>query len=134
MSAGGNPSGAGGDPHRVLIVEDEQLVAMSLSLMMEDLNHAVCAIAGTGAAAIAEAERHRPDLALVDVGLRGGMDGIETAGVLHGMGIPSIILSGACAPELMDRAGRAHVLDVVQKPYSVDRLRHALAKVPPHGR
>ena len=134
MSAGGNPGGgdAGSGQHRVLIVEDEHLVAMSLSFMMEDLDHAVCAIASSGAAAIEEATRHKPHLALGDVGLRGGMDGIETAGVLHGMGIPSIILSGEHCPALMERASRAAVLDYVQKPYTLDRLRSALAKVAAH--
>ena len=136
MSGGGNPSGAGsgagGGQHRVLIVEDEHLVAMSLSFMMEDLDHAVCAVANSGAAAIEEAGRHKPDMALIDVGLRGGMDGIETAGVLRGMGIPSIILSGESCPEVMERATRAAVLDYVQKPYTLDRLRNALAKVTAH--
>jgi len=129
MSGRGNPNLTGGGQHRVLIVEDEHLVAMSLSLMMEDLDHAVCAVAPTGAAAIEAAGAHRPDLALIDVGLRGGMDGIETAGVLRGMGIPSIILSGESSPEAVERASRAAVLDYVQKPYTLDRLRVALAKV-----
>jgi len=133
MSGGGNPIGAGGaaggGQHRVLIVEDEHLVAMSLSFMMEDLDHSVCAVAPSGAAAIEEATRHRPDLALIDVGLRGGMDGIETAGVLRSMGIPAIILSGEASPEALERASRAAVLDYVEKPYTLDRLRTALAKV-----
>ncbi len=133
MSGGGDPGSGGGAQHRVLIVEDEHLVAMSLSFMMEDLDHAVCAVAGSGAAAIEEAGRHKPDLALIDVGLRGGMDGIETAGVLRGMGIPSIILSGESCPEVMERARRVAVLDYVQKPYTLERLRIALAKVSAHG-
>lgn len=116
----------------VLIVEDESLVAMTLSCMVEDLDHGVCAVARTGASAIEEAGRHKPTVALVDIGLKGGMDGIETAAALRDLGIPSIIMSGDNSGESVERASRAGVLDFVAKPYTIERLRSALSKVVAH--
>ena len=132
MSVSSTTAGPGDTPCRVLIVEDEALVAMSLSFMVEDLEHEVCGVASSGPQAIEQAGQSRPTVALVDVGLKGGMDGIQTAGALNGLGVPSIILSGDASDEALRRAAQAGVLDYVLKPYSIDRLREAFGKVPCH--
>lgn len=64
---------------RVLIVEDEVLIAMNLESMIEDSGLEVCAIASTGAEAVTFAKALHPDVVLMDVSLIGGMDGIEAA-------------------------------------------------------
>ena len=133
MSACGNTAHPAPVPYQVLIVEDEQLVALSLSCMVEDLEHEVCAVADSGPKAIEAATLHHPSLALVDLRIKGSMDGIDTARTLRGMGIPSIILSGDCSPDTMARAKDAGVVDFVMKPYSLDNLRTALGKVVGHG-
>ncbi|MBP2314647.1 response regulator [Azospirillum soli] len=120
-------------PCRVLIVEDEQLVALSLSCMIEDLEHEVCAVADSGAKAIEAATLHHPSLALVDLRIKGSMDGIDTARTLRGMGIPSIILSGDGNPDTLARAKDAGAVGFVMKPYSLDELRVALGKAVGHG-
>lgn len=120
-------------PYQVLIVEDEQLVALSLSCMIEDLEHEVCAVADSGAKAIEAATRHQPSLALVDLRIKGSMDGIDTARTLLAMGIPSIILSGDGNPDTLARARDAGAVAFVMKPYSLDELRAALGKAAAHG-
>jgi CheY-like chemotaxis protein len=66
-------------PQRVLIVEDEVIIAMNLESMIEDLGFEVCAIAARGAEAISLARTHRPEIVLMDVSLIGEMDGVEAA-------------------------------------------------------
>jgi CheY-like chemotaxis protein len=57
---------------RVLVVEDDALIAMLLSELLAGMGHAVCATAGTEAEAIMAATRYRPDLMIVDAGLGRG--------------------------------------------------------------
>lgn len=66
-------------PLRVLIVEDEVLIAMNLEAMIEDFGFEVCAIASMGAEAVTFAKALDPHVVLMDVSLIGGMDGIEAA-------------------------------------------------------
>src|SRR5689334_6870808 len=64
---------------RVLVVENERLVARDLSEALRELGYAVIGVAATGAAAIAQARTDRPDVVLMDIRLDGAIDGIETA-------------------------------------------------------
>jgi CheY-like chemotaxis protein len=64
---------------RVLIVEDEVMIAMNLESLIEDFGFEVCAIAAMGAEAVTFAKALHPNLVLVDVSLIGGMDGVEAA-------------------------------------------------------
>ena len=59
-------------PLRVVIVEDDQMIAMLLEETVKDLGHTVCAIASTEAEAVALALTHQPDLMIVDAGLSEG--------------------------------------------------------------
>src|SRR5437868_14497557 len=68
---------------RILIVEDETIVAMDLSATLRRLGYAVVGMVGTGAAAVEWAELHRPDLVLLDIRLKGPMDGIAAATTIH---------------------------------------------------
>jgi DNA-binding NarL/FixJ family response regulator len=77
-------------PHRpgVLIVEDELLIAINNAGVVDDIGCDVVGIAATAADALAIAEQRRPDLAIVDITLGDGMDGVELARRLiarHGM-------------------------------------------------
>lgn len=66
-------------PPRVLIVEDERIIAMSTSINLRRMGCEVVATVPSGAEAIAKAEEKRPDVVLMDIMLEGGMDGIEAA-------------------------------------------------------
>ena len=66
-------------PVRVLIVEDEALIAMNLESLIEDFGFEVCAVAARGAEAVTFAKALHPDVVLMDVNLIGDMDGIEAA-------------------------------------------------------
>src|SRR4051794_13865499 len=68
---------------RVLIVEDEQIIAADLRNKIRKIGHDVVGIAISGEEAIEMAERFKPDLVLMDVQLEGAMPGTEAAGVVQ---------------------------------------------------
>ncbi|MBX6375828.1 MAG: response regulator [Acetobacteraceae bacterium] len=103
---------------RILVVEDEALLAMHLEDLLVSLGHESCGAAATGAAALELAARERPDLALMDLVLAGGDDGRDVARALRDLfGVRSVFVTGN--PDLLDTAkGRAAApLGVVGKPF-----------------
>jgi CheY-like chemotaxis protein len=62
-----------------MIVEDEEIVAADIMISVEKMGYIVCATASSGLEAIQKAELTRPDLILMDIVLKGSMDGIEAA-------------------------------------------------------
>ncbi len=69
--------------YRILIVEDERLAAEDLSIRLEQHNCEVVGITGTGKDAIALSLEKNPDIIIMDIQLRGNIDGIETARLIH---------------------------------------------------
>src|ERR1041385_3676335 len=64
---------------RILIVEDEGIVATDLQSMVRRLGYEVAGVAATGTEAVEKAEVSKPDLVLMDIRLQGTMDGIDAA-------------------------------------------------------
>ena len=67
------------DHVRVLVVEDEFLVALSLEDALDEIGYRYCGVAATADEALSAAKSERPAIALVDIGLRGGGDGVTFA-------------------------------------------------------
>ena len=70
---------------RILIVEDESVVAKDIQIRLKGLGYAVCAIASSGEGAIQKAAETHPDLILMDIVLKGDMDGIEAASQIRSL-------------------------------------------------
>ncbi len=84
---------------RILVVEDETIVALDLQNSLKILGYDVVGMASTGLEAIAKAENKRPDLILMDIMLKGDMDGIQAAETIRSfLDVPVIFLT-ACADE-----------------------------------
>ena len=81
---------------RALIVEDEIVIALDLEIAMSDLGYEVCALAPSERSARAVAMQEQPDLAVVDVCLAGGREGIEMARWLREVCGTSIVFVTAC--------------------------------------
>lgn len=112
---------------RLIVVEDEPAVAQVIKDAVEDLGHTVCGMARTEQEAVDLAERERPELALMDVRLAAGGDGIVAARKLAaGFGIRSIFLSGYADHATMRRLTETYPLGVVHKPFSMAQLKSAL--------
>lgn len=98
---------------KLLIVEDEALVAMLVEDALTLHGHHVVGVVDTLAAALEVADRERPDMALCDVKLAMGDNGIAVAEAMAARGIPSIFLSGNCP------AASTHplILGCIAKPF-----------------
>src|SRR5262245_57022578 len=119
------------DGLRVLIVEDELLVAWHLESLLRDQRHEVCALVPDGEGAIEQADDLDADLVLMDIRLAGRMDGIEAARrIRESRGTPIIFITAHGDPNT-----RAHIervlpgAPVLSKPVSSERLREAIAAV-----
>ena len=113
---------------RVLIVEDESCIAMQLEDMVHNLGHEVVGSAASYAQAITSAQVSRPDLALMDINLGCGRDGIETALELRcRFNVPCVFVSAyLSSPEIKERARAAQPLGFVPKPYTQGEIAAAL--------
>lgn len=98
---------------RLLVVEDEALVAMLIEDALTLHGHTVVGIADTAAAALAIADRERPDMALCDVKLADGDSGPDIAAALAERGIACLFLSGNCPVH----AGNPLIVGCLPKPF-----------------
>lgn len=112
---------------RILIVEDDALCALAVETALVAAGFEVVGTASDGAAALALAETAQPDLALMDIRLRGGMDGLEIARALgRGFGVPSLFVSGSLDAQTRARAAALQPAGFVDKPYSEAELLSAV--------
>jgi PAS domain S-box-containing protein len=112
---------------RVLVVEDEAIVAKDIAATLKAMNYEVTGIAGTGEEALALASSTRPDLVLMDIMLPGGMDGIEAASRIQTrMGIPIVFLTAHADEATLTRAKAAAPYGYLIKPFVERELEVAL--------
>lgn len=113
---------------RVLIVEDEWVVARDLQRQLEGDGHQPVGPVASGLDALQIARRERPDLALVDVGLEGQMDGTELARVLWAeLAVPSIYVTGRWDMPTLERAAHPGTLGYVVKPFDPSQLKASVS-------
>ncbi|KAB7644819.1 response regulator [Polymorphobacter fuscus] len=108
---------------RVLIVEDEALVAMEIEGMLEIAGHDATGMADDLESAVAAAEADRPDLALVDINLARGCSGLDVAAALKARGVPVMFATGNCASD----SGRGLAMGCLHKPITDSTLAAAIA-------
>lgn len=109
---------------RLLIVEDEPLIAADMKAMLEEMGHDVVGIAHNGSAAIALAQREQPDLALLDIRLHGEPDGIAVAMELTGrLRIPFLFITSHADPATLERVKATRPEGFVIKPFEAADLR-----------
>ena len=90
---------------RILVVEDEGLVAAQIRETLEGLGYDVPAVAATGANAIERFAEIEPDLVLMDIQLKGGMSGIETARRMRArLDVPVVYLTAFSDTETLEEA------------------------------
>lgn len=109
---------------RLLIVEDEAIVREDLRELVQGLGYSVAGVAMTGADAVTLAGELAPDLVLMDIQLKGTMDGIEAAVEIRGRGGPPVVFLTAFANEQMiDRAKAACPYGYLTKPFNERAIR-----------
>jgi CheY-like chemotaxis protein len=112
---------------RILIVEDEAIIALEIDAVLTDTGHSVVGIAREVATALAVAAAQRPDLALVDLNLANNTSGAVAARHLLEMyGVPAIFVSGN--PNDCRRVGfQTGALGCLSKPFKDSELIEAIA-------
>ena len=114
---------------RVLIVEDESIVAMDLSELLRKLDYEVIGVAGSGIEAVDAATTLRPDLILMDIHLRGTMDGIEAARIIgERVPAPVVFLTAHGDSNTVNRAVQASPYGYLVKPFD-ERVLHRVVEV-----
>jgi CheY-like chemotaxis protein len=117
---------------KVLIVEDEVLIAMHLELLVSGFGHHVCAVTGSKSEAVAFAAAHLPDVALMDIRLADGGSGIDAAKEIYARhSIRCIFLSANLDAAARNAVRGYEPVEFVGKPILASLLRRALEKVSP---
>lgn len=112
---------------RILIVEDEYLIAKHLQLALEDDGYEVAGVAASSGQALFVAERERPDLVLMDVHIHGEVDGVATAGLLRAeLGVPIVFLTANADDPTFQRALAVGAGGFLTKPFNAKRVHHAI--------
>jgi PAS domain S-box-containing protein len=108
---------------RVLVVEDERIVAEDLQSQLETFGYSVSSIASSGEEAIQKAVETHPDLVLMDIVLKGNMDGVEVAEKMHAsLDIPVVYLTAYGDVQTVQRAKITEPYGYILKPFDEREL------------
>lgn len=116
-----------GKPLRILIVEDEFLIALELESLLQDIGHDVVGIAASSAEAVTLAKQLSPEIAFVDVHLADGLTGIDVARSLSDEHQVTVLFMTANAKRIPEDFAGAR--GVIAKPYTERGVKEALAYV-----
>jgi hypothetical protein len=112
---------------KILVVEDERLIARDIAMQLCELGYEPHGPADTGEQAIEMARELRPDLVLMDVHLGSAMDGIEASQVIRAeFDVPTVFLSAFSAEANSARAQLAKPAGYLAKPFEEYELREVI--------
>ena len=108
---------------KILIVEDERIIAIDLQRRLENFGYRVTGVAATGPQAIDSVENDPPDIILMDIMLSGDMDGIDTAEIVkERFEIPVMFLTAYSDEKTLQRAKHVEPLGYILKPFKEKEL------------
>jgi CheY-like chemotaxis protein len=108
---------------KILVVEDQNIVALNIRNKLKNLGYAVPATASTGEDAIRKAELTGSDLVLMDIMLKGDMDGIDAAKEIKArFGTPILYLTAYTDDETLERAKKTEPAGYISKPFKEEDL------------
>lgn len=112
---------------KILVVEDEELIADTLQEMLEMLGHQVLKVVGSGEDAVVQLCEEEPDLILLDIQLKGKMDGIDVAKLIkQKYNIPFIFTTAFADEAIIERAKNEGPYGYVVKPYGIKDILAAI--------
>lgn len=115
------------EPVRVLVVEDEVIVARSIASQLNQLGYIVTGTASSGQVAITKASETKPSIVLMDIILKGKNDGIATANYIReNLGIPIIFVTAYGDDQTLQRAKITQPYGYVVKPFTIKDLQIAI--------
>ncbi|MGI9532136.1 LytR/AlgR family response regulator transcription factor [Lutimonas sp.] len=114
-------------PAKILIVEDEMIIGANISLQLSKLGYEVTGIVSRGEEALTHVKQSRPDIVLMDIQLKGALDGIETVTQMHReTNMPIIYLTANADEENFERAKSTNPYAFISKPFKKLDLQHAI--------
>lgn len=117
------------DKTRIMVVEDEAIVAHDIARKLRDMGYDVVAIEYSGEAAVEKAKEVRPELVLMDIVLSGQMDGIEAAEKIKATAdIPIVYATAAVDEKTLNRTKISGPSEYIQKPVDKKQI-HAAIKL-----
>lgn len=109
---------------QVLVVEDENIVALDIKKSLIDMGYEVIGTVATGDECIRVASDHCPDLVLMDIRIKGNIDGVSTAEILKDkFDVPVIFLTAHADDETIDRAKKTSPFGYLLKPFKSAELK-----------
>ncbi|MCD4807430.1 MAG: response regulator [Methanococcoides sp.] len=115
---------------KIVVVEVESIVGMMIKLKLEKMGYSVTGFASSGKDAISMVDAFHPDLILMDIRLKGGMDGIETAmKIRESYNIPIIFLTADSSRETRERASLVGHQFYLTKPFMDEDLGYVVHSV-----
>ncbi|MDP3175115.1 MAG: response regulator [Phenylobacterium sp.] len=115
---------------RILIVEDDALIALDIAWLLQDLGHEVCAEAADAFTGLEAAEQTKPDMAVIDIRLARNTDGGKLARTLYcRLGVRSLFVSGSITEAFRNDMAGIEPLGFLAKPVTRRHLDAALRGV-----
>jgi len=112
---------------KILVVEDEIIIAIDLKMRLENLGYHVSDIAVNAKDAINKTGKYNPDLVLMDILLNGEIDGIETAQQIRKLyNIPFIYVTGSYDNTILERAKITEPSGFIKKPFDNTEIQNAI--------
>jgi len=112
---------------KILVVEDENIIALDIRTMLEDLGYLVAAVVSSGEESIAKASEMKPDLILMDIKLKGSIDGVKAGEEIHKQyRIPVIYLTAYSDRSTLERIRNGKKPAVINKPFDEGELRSVI--------
>ena len=115
---------------KILVVEDEHIVAMDIQFTLETLGYKVCGIVSSGEESVEKAFRINPDLILMDIKLKGKMDGISAARQIQSkVKIPVIYLTAFGDENTLKELAVTQPYGYINKPFVEHELQVKIEKI-----
>ena len=112
---------------KILVVEDENIVALDIENRLKSLGFTVLPVISSGEEAVEKAYEYKPDLILMDILLKGKLNGIEAAKKIVGtIKIPIIYLTASTNREVLERARQIGRCSYIKKPFRGTELENAI--------
>lgn len=109
--------------HRILIVEDNFLFAAKLEKNLTEWGHEVLGIYENGQSVLSFLETDTPSIILMDINLKGGMNGVEIAQKISNKEIPIIFMTGRTDDETFEAAKKSSAISYLVKPFDLLTLK-----------
>jgi len=118
------------EPKNILIVEDDMIIGANISLQLTNLGYVIDGLVSRGEDAILHVKENAPDILLLDINLKGALNGIETARAIQQIhDIPIIYLTANSDEATFEKAKETHPKAFITKPFNKLNLQRTIALV-----